>query len=433
MGYRTLNEWLSWQEGLHPRAIDLGLERPRQVFQAMGLGDALSVSNCHVITVAGTNGKGSSVTMLEAILLVSGYRVGCYTSPHLLRYNERIRVNGRPVLDQPICEAFERIDNARQGVSLTYFEFSTLAALDIFIHSALDVVILEVGMGGRLDAVNLVDADLTLITTIDLDHTDWLGEDREQIAVEKAGVMRGGRVTVCSDPRPPQALQQVASQIGATLLLLGRDYRWNYHDTAYSASVATTWDLQWDGEGMTALPPPALTGQMQFNNAAGVIMALQQLRREIPLIAGAVEQGLRGAQLSGRWQCFLNHQGGADLILDVAHNRDSARALADNLRHYPSKGERFAVVAMLADKDHVAVIEELTGLFDHWYVAGLELPRGGQGTALAASIQAVTDEPVNLFADPVTAWRQAAETARSGDQVVVFGSFHTVGAVLEQL
>ncbi|MDH5786629.1 MAG: Mur ligase family protein, partial [Chromatiales bacterium] len=269
MRFSTLDEWLSWQEQLHPVGIDLGLERPGKVLKTMGL----EISGHLVITVAGTNGKGSSVALLESILLAAGYQVGCYTSPHLLRYNERIRLNGNEVSDAQLCESFERIDQARGATSLTYFEFGTLAAFDIFARSQLDVAVLEVGLGGRLDASNLLDADVALITAIDIDHAAWLGNDRETIAIEKGGIMRRGHPAVCSDPAVPQSLVELAAKTGAPLSQLGRDYRYGVD--------GDSWQWQGDGTSYGALPLPALRGKHQLQNAAGVLMALLQLSEKL--------------------------------------------------------------------------------------------------------------------------------------------------------
>lgn len=411
MTFKTLDEWLRWQESLHPNAIDLGLERPGEVWRRMGQGKPAPV----VITIAGTNGKGSSVAMLESILLAAGYRVGCYTSPHLLRYNERIRIDGTEVADEALCESFERIDQARADISLTYFEFGTLAAFDLFSRSNLDVAVLEVGLGGRLDAVNLIDADVALITAIDLDHADWLGDDRETIALEKAGIMRSGLPAVCSDPQPPQSLIEHAAELSASLYCLNRDY-----------SIEKTtegWHWQSAGNVPIALPLPSLRGEFQLQNAAGVVMALQLLQERLPVAPQQLRQGLLQAHLAGRFELT---PGDVVEIADVAHNPQSAAALAENLRQLPAEGQTLAVVAMLADKDQQAVVSLMAPVVEQWFVAGLDVPRGGDGTALAAIVESVTGTAPTLASTVKAALQQARAAAKQGDRIVIFGSFYTV-------
>lgn len=411
MRFTHLEDWLAWQETLHPSAIDLGLERPGQVLARMGLDKPAPV----VITVAGTNGKGSSVAMLESILLAAGFRVGCYTSPHLLRYNERIRIDAIEVDDAALCESFERIDRARGDISLTYFEFGTLAALDIFFLAGLDVAVLEVGLGGRLDAVNLIDADLALITAIDLDHASWLGNDRETIAREKAGIMRPDRPAVCSDANPPRSLIACAAELGTPLYCLGRDY-------AVQKSTEG-WQWQVSDDAPLALPPPALRGTFQLHNAAGVLMALHLLRERLPLSPSQIRQGLLTTRLPGRFELT---PGEVVEITDVAHNPQSAVALAENLRQLPVEGRTLAVVAMLADKDQAAVVAAMAPVIDVWYVAGLDVPRGGDAASLAAVVEQVTGTGPSMAATVQDALLQVRTTARPGDRIVIFGSFYTV-------
>ncbi len=411
MTFKTLDEWLRWQESLHPSAIDLGLERPGEVWRRMGQSKPAPV----VITVAGTNGKGSSVAMLESILLAAGYRVGCYTSPHLLRYNERIRIDGVEVGDEALCESFERIDQARADISLTYFEFGTLAAVDLFSRANLDVAVLEVGLGGRLDAVNLIDADVALITAIDLDHADWLGNDRETIALEKAGIMRRGLPAVCSDPLPPQSLIEHAAELSASLYCLNRDYR--------VQKTAEGWSWQFAENAPIALPLPSLRGEFQLQNAAGVLMALQLLQERLPIAPQQLRQGLLEAHLAGRFELT---PGDVVEIADVAHNPQSAAALAENLRQIPAEGQTLAVVAMLADKDQQAVVSLMAPVVDQWFVAGLDVPRGGDGTALAAIVESVTGTAPTLASTVKAALQQARAAAKPGDRIVIFGSFYTV-------
>jgi dihydrofolate synthase/folylpolyglutamate synthase len=411
MRFQTLAEWLNWQESLHPTAIELGLERPGAVLHAM----ELDHPDYTVITVAGTNGKGSSVAMLEAILRCAGYRVGCYTSPHLLRYNERIRIDGDKVSDERLCQAFERVDQARGEISLTYFEFGTLAALDIFASSRLDAVVLEVGMGGRLDAVNLIDPDCALVTAIDIDHSDWLGSDRETIAREKAGIFRTGKPAVCSDTEPPLSLIEYASQLNSPLHRIGHEYGYR------SQSGAWTW---WGGRRQRdALPLPALRGQYQLQNAAGILMVLELLQERLPVNQQQIREGLQDVALPGRFQVI---PGEVTTILDVAHNPQAAQALAENLVTMTSPGRTHAVVAMLADKDIGRVIAELKRVVDCWYVAGLDVPRGAQVEQIEKALQSEGVEQVEGFRSVQQAMQAAQKATLVGERIVVFGSFYTV-------
>lgn len=415
MRFPTLDAWLAWQETLHPSAIELGLERPGQVLAALGL-----TSPGHtVITVAGTNGKGSSVAMLEGILLAAGYRVGCYTSPHLLRYNERVRIDGEPVSDEALCESFERIDQARGETSLTYFEFGTLAAMDIFARAGLDVAVLEVGMGGRLDAVNLQDADVALVTAIDVDHAAWLGNDREAIGREKAGIFRAQRPAVCSDPNPPASLLQHARELGTDLYLLGKEFR-------YAASDAS-WNWQGPTVSYDGLPMPVLRGCFQLQNAAGVVMALTLLEDRLPVSPAQLRQGLQRVSLPGRFQVL---PGAVATILDVAHNPQSAEALAANLEAQPVAGRTHAVVGVLADKDLGGVLGPLRDIIDLWYPASLDVPRGADFLTLQHALAEQGLEAERGFDSVSEALVAARACARPGDRIVVFGSFYTVAEAL---
>ncbi len=449
MRFNTLDEWLTWQETLHPSAIDLGLERMRPVLLRLGL----QRPPCTVITVGGTNGKGSSVAMLDAILRAAGYRVGAYTSPHLLRYNERICIGGVAVDDATLCAAFERVDQARQDISLTYFEFGTLAAFSIFsaaqgrasvaggrmpgataaqaTATQLDVVVLEIGIGGRLDAVNLWDADVALVTTIGIDHTAWLGNTREEIAFEKAGIFRAERPAVCGDPDPPHTLLQHADAVGAPLYRFGRDFGYSV------AGVAN--DSGWSWWSVTqrrhALPHPALRGPFQLQNAAGVLMVLELLGNVLPVNQGDIRHGLSGVQLPGRFQVLP----GAPLrILDVAHNPHGAQVLAQALRSQASvpadtsAGQTHAVMSMLADKDIDGVISVMRDVIDVWHVAGLDVPRGLSAAQLAERLQAAgMTAAVHVYPSVTAAYQQAVASARLSGRVVVFGSFYTVAAILK--
>lgn len=418
MRFQTLPEWLAWQESLHPREIDLGLDRVREVFQRMGLGPP----PFSVVTVAGTNGKGSSVAMLDAILGGAGYRVAGYTSPHLLRYNERVRVAGQTVSDADLCGAFARVDEARGDVSLTYFEFGTLAALDIFYRQRPELVLLEVGLGGRLDAVNILDADVALLTAIGVDHAAWLGDDRGAIAREKAGILRPGRAAVCADPDLPDGLEAYVQDVGARAVYAGRDF-------GYEAG-ADSWAWRWGAKRRTGLPYPALLGEFQLGNASGVLAVLELLAADFPLTAEQIRRGLATARIAGRFQV---QAGEVERIFDVAHNPQAAGALRRALERRPCPGQTRAVVAMLADKDIVGVVRQMGSVVDAWYVAGLAVPRGSSAAHLAGCLTAAGVDSAPTVRDSVAAaYGCALADARRGDRVVVFGSFSTVAEVLRQ-
>ncbi len=412
MRFTTLDDWLAWQESLNPRTIDLGLERVGQVWRRLG-----RQLDMPVITVAGTNGKGSTIAFLEAILGAAGHSTGSYTSPHLLRYNERIRLDGRPVDDQRIMAAFETIDQARAGVPLTYFEFGTLAAFWILAEAQVDVALLEVGLGGRLDAVNLLDADLAVITTIDLDHQDWLGEDREAIGREKAGIMRPGRPVVLSAPEMPQSVIEAARRLGAPLYRNGREFQ----------VVPQERGWRWRGPqgDEYQLPPPGLPGRHQLDNAAGAVMAVELLKDRLPVNPEALAAGIAGAQLAGRQQRF--ERNGVTWILDVAHNPEAAAALADTLAAEPASGRTHLLLGVLADKAAAAMIQALAPQVDEWHYLSLAGERGRAAASLAAL------HPGRIHQDPAEAVAAITNTARPGDRVVVAGSFLTVEAVLEAL
>lgn len=415
MRFPTLAAWLSWQETLHPSAIELGLERAGTVLDRMGLRQP-----CHaVITVGGTNGKGSSVAMLDAILRAAGYRVATYTSPHLLRYNERIRIAGEMVSDAALCEAFERVDQARGDISLTYFEFGTLAAFDLFARAGLDCAILEVGLGGRLDAVNLLDADVALLATIDVDHAEWLGPDRETIAREKAGIFRAGHPAVCSDPHPPRTLLDEAGRIGARLHRLGIEFGFRRNEAEWA-----WWSEQ---SRRDALPLPALRGASQLENAAGVLMALALLAERLPVNQQQVRQGLREVKLPGRFQVV---PGAVLEIWDVAHNPESAQELARTLRLMPCQGRTLAVVGMLADKDIDTVVQHLLPVIDAWYPATLSVPRGAAAERLVEALARHGVQTMRGFDSVSAAHAAALSAATPGDRIVTFGSFFTVAEVM---
>jgi len=425
----TLAAWLAYLEALHPKTIELGLDRVRAVAERLGLS-----LDCVKIVVGGTNGKGSTCAMLEAILLAAGYRVGLYTSPHLIDFNERARVNGEIASDAALVEQFVAVEAARGDTSLTYFEFSTLAILRLFAGARLDAVVLEVGLGGRLDAVNLVDADCAIVTSVDLDHTDWLGDTREKIGFEKAHIYRAGRPAICADPVPPQSLLDHAAAIGADLWLFGRDY--NY------SGDRQQWNYGGREQRRGALAYPALRGANQLLNASAALAALEALRERIPVPQQAVRLGLSQATLPGRFQIL---PGQPTVILDVGHNPHAAAVLAQNLDNMGFHPYTFAVFGMLNDKDVAGVVAKLAGRFDHWYCAGLPGPRGGSGEGLAQQVRAALPAPasesakgeeavgISACADAVEAYAQARARAGEGDRIVVFGSFLTVAAVLQSL
>ena len=380
----TLNDWLTHLESLHPKTIALGLERVAQVKQRLNLRPDFPI-----IIVGGTNGKGSVCALLEAILHAAGYKVGCYTSPHLLDYNERVRIGKRQATDAELCASFERIEQARVGrasarlddvglkpdLQLTYFEFGTLAAMQCFIAHQVDVAILEVGLGGRLDAVNVFDADVAVVTSVDIDHVDYLGETREQIAYEKVGIFRRGRVAICADSDVPQAISQHAREIGAELWGIGREFGFRLQQG------------QWDFFGQSgerhALPLPALRGAFQLHNASAALAALDALKDQLPVNMAAVRRGLAEVELTGRFQ-FV--PGRPQLILDVAHNPHAARSLAQNLANLPP-AKTFAVFAMLKDKDMAGVVAALDAQIDVWLVAGIDAPRGATAAELAQVLE----------------------------------------------
>ena len=411
----SLTDWLARLEQLHPSTIELGLERVRRVKDALGLAPAFPL-----IMVGGTNGKGSTCAYLEAILGAAGYRTGLYTSPHLLRYNERVRIAGREASDAELIAAFEQVDAARGDTSLTYFEFGTLGAMVQFIAAGVDVAILEVGLGGRLDAVNVFDADVAVVTGVDLDHMDYLGDTREKIGYEKAGIYRAGRPAICADPAPPDSLLGHARHLGADLRCVGRDFfalregdRWAYRGPA----------LVWQD-----LPLPAMAGAYQLRNAAGALAALEAVRGCLPVSEAAIRQGLRTAQVPGRFQRIAR---APEIILDVAHNPEAARALAATLREQPVTGRTLAVVGMLADKDAAAVFAALRDEVDAWWTCTPASPRALEAAALAAVLRAQAGAaPVSVQPDVNAALAEARSAAREDDRILVFGSFYTVAAVL---
>ena len=415
MRFDTLAGWLAWQETVHPVEMDLGLNRTRLVHEALGRGP---VPPFPIVTVAGTNGKGSTVAFAQSLLTASGVRTGTYTSPHLVRYNERIRIDGEPVPDAVIMTAFERIDRARGGITLTYFEFGTLAAIDVFHAAQIDAAVLEVGIGGRLDAVNLFDADAAVVTPIDIDHVRWLGSDRESIGREKAGILRPGRPAVIADRDPPASLLDTAERFGAPCLRLGRDFE--------AEPSASGWSWQGPGQRLEGLPSPPLAGRFQLENAASALTALAAIGR-LPE-PDAARAGIETTRIEGRFQVV---PGEVPVVLDIAHNPHAARSLGANLRASRPAGRDIAVAGLLDDKDAEGVVEAIGDIFAAWYVARPQALRGKPAEALAETVRArVDDAPVVTCGDVPGALRLARRTAARGDRIVVFGSCYTVGEVL---
>ena len=417
-----LDQWLEYIQSVHRRSIDLGLDRVRRVAHAMRL-----ASLPRVITIAGTNGKGSSVAMLESIYMAAGYRTGVYTSPHLVSYNERIRTQRAPVTRDAICKAFERIEQARADTPLTYFEFGTLAALQIFSRSNLDVLMLEVGMGGRLDAANIVDSDVAYIVSIGRDHTQWLGERRDQIAREKAGIMRYQRPVVCADINPPNSIFESAVNAGARLWQINQDFAYQQQDNLWSWSESAYGvDTK-----LTDLPFVNIPGDKQLLNAAGVLCVISRMQKALPVTHKQIADGLNTVRIPGRLQ-VIDQQ--PRLIFDVAHNAESAQCLSQFLSSDECKGRTLAVFAALADKPLEEIAQILLDRVDQWFVAGLEGERGAQGGDLLARILNIhTGTTASSHDDPVSAYRAALREANSADRIVIFGSFVTVGAIMEYL
>ena len=425
---KSLSAWLSHLESLHPKGqdgIELGLARVARVKVALQ-----QQPWCPLVVVGGTNGKGSTCATLAAIYTSAGYRVGCYSSPHLLDYNERIRVDNVPVDDATLCAAFARVEAARReagDVALTYFEFGTLAAWEVFAAREVNALILEVGLGGRLDAVNVYDADCAVVTGIALDHTDWLGATREAIGFEKAGIYRAGKPAICADPEPPQALLDHAAAIGADLKRFGRDF-----GALSDPGVQPSWTF-WQSDGLrrSGLPQPALRGSFQLHNAAAALAVVEALKDRLPVAKQDVIRGLREVRLAGRFEVLT---GRPAIILDVAHNPQAVAGLADNLSEMGSFERTIAVVGMLADKDIAGALKALTGKVDVWLVASLDVPRGAPAETLAAVVaEQRLGGAVESFVSPVEAFARAAKLAGEDDRIAAFGSFHTVAAVLREL
>lgn len=430
----TLADWLVHLEGLHPKGqagIELGLARVALVKAELG-----QTAHCPVITVGGTNGKGSTCAYLENIIDRAGYRVGCYTSPHLLAYNERVRLNGVAVDDDRLCAAFARVESARRAagdIALTYFEFGTLAAWEVFAAANVEAIILEVGLGGRLDAVNVYEPDVSIVTTVALDHTDWLGPDRESIGFEKAGIYRAGKPALCADPAPPQSLVSHADAIGADLRLIGRDFGYE-RPGAEAAESRLQWRW-WCRSGAQlikrALAYPGLRGPTQLANAAVALAALEALADKLPVTMQAIRPGLIETELSGRFQVI---PGKPAIVLDVGHNPQAVSVLAGNLGNMGFFDRTHAVLGMLADKDIAGTLAALKGKVDVWHLASLSGPRGTRAEMLAGIVEAsALGGTVCCYESPAAAMLAAKGAATESDRILAFGSFYTVAGALEAL
>jgi dihydrofolate synthase/folylpolyglutamate synthase len=415
-GERSLEDWLSYISAQHPSPIALGLDRVLDVWQRMGP-PALPLA----ITVGGTNGKGSTCAFLERVLLESGYRVGLYTSPHLLKYNERVRINGQDAADASLVEGFEAVEAARGDTPLTYFEYATLGALAVFSEERIEAAVLEVGLGGRLDAVNIIDADVSVVVSVDLDHQSYLGPDRESIGFEKAGIYRHGRPAIYGDADPPGRLVEHAQSIGADLMLLGRDYRYEAHERQ--------WDFIGRKGAKRALPTPALRGRWQLKNASAALAALDEVADRAPVSLGEIKRALMTVRLTGRLQAI---PGRPSIVLDVAHNPQAARALADGLGDMGFAERTYAVFGILADKDAGGVIDAMQGRVDRWYVSAPESERAARADDVARLLEARGAE-ARRFATITAALESARREAGPNDRIAVFGSFYTVAEALRSV
>ncbi len=424
MRFNTLPEWLHWQEGCHPSEIDLGLERVLAVYQRLATGPIAQ----KIITVAGTNGKGSSICFLENIFQSAGYAVASYTSPHIFNYNERIKINGNAVSDQALCEIFDKIEQARTNhpdgeITITYFEYGTLAALLLMAEQHLDVAILEVGLGGRLDAVNIIDPDIALITAIDIDHEAWLGSDKEKIALEKAGIMRPNKPVVCSDINAPKSIAVYAANLKAELFSINTDFRYIMNESSW----------QWLGQASKyhALPFIPLKGKHQYDNIAGVLMVLSLLQIEYPVSQNQLREGILGSVIRARLE---NIPGKINTLIDVAHNAQSTRALLDYLNDNKCSGDIRIVIGMMSDKNIQAIVELLLNKCLAWYVTDLAVERAISASDLIDIIKN-SDAKSQCFsyASANLAYQQAVNDSQDNDQIVIFGSFYLVQEFSQEL
>lgn len=416
----TLQDWLSLLETRHSKEIDMGLLRVAAVKNRLNIH-----YDCPLIVVGGTNGKGSTCAMLESILLQAGYKVGLYSKPHFLDFNERARINGESVTDDVFIKAFAEVEQQRADVSLTYFEFTTLAICKLLAEAALDVVILEVGLGGRLDAVNVFDGDVAIVTSVDIDHVDYLGDTREKIGFEKAGIFRAGRAAICSDPIPPQTLVAHAERIGADLRLFGRDFNYN--------GDKQQWNFAGRSQRRNSLGYPSLRGANQLLNASAVLAALEVLKQELPVGAQEIRNGLAMVDLPGRFQVMA---GRPTVVLDVAHNPHAAATLSQNFDNMGFHAYTYAVFGSMLDKDIDGVIAQIKDKIDHWCLTDLPLPRAATAAQihvklLAAGVVTDAEHSIQNFASPEAAYAYALKKAGENDRIAVFGSFLTVAGVMK--
>jgi dihydrofolate synthase/folylpolyglutamate synthase len=419
---RSLADWLSFQQRAHPRAVDLSLERVCSVAARLGLLQRQAL----LATVAGTNGKGSVATTLACLLQSCGQRVGLFTSPHLVRYNERIRIDGEAASDSDLVSAFEHIESARGEVTLTFFEYNALAALELFRRARVEAMVLEVGLGGRLDATNLLSADVAVVCSIGFDHRDWLGNTLEQIGAEKAGIFRPGQKVVLGSPEMPQSVWQAASALGCAVWTAEREFSWSLQP---SPDAPPAWNYHSARCELSALPAPALAGHIQYRNAASALTALQLLDVPHRCERSRVIAGLERVLLPGRFQIV---PGEVEWILDVAHNEPAAQVLAQSLRERGAAGRTWAVFGTLNDKDSAAIALTLDAQMDHWVLAGIDDPRGLSAQALRERLSSLRAE-VELADDVISACERVRARAHAGDRVVVLGSFHVVGPALAWL
>ncbi|MES2547282.1 MAG: bifunctional tetrahydrofolate synthase/dihydrofolate synthase [Pseudomonadota bacterium] len=413
----TAQQWLAYIEALHPKSIAMGLDRVSAVAKNLAIKPSFPI-----ITVAGTNGKGSTCAMLSQVYTEAGFVVGCYTSPHLMRYNERVKINQHEISDTDLCTAFDAVEDARGNIALTYFEMGTLAAMWHFCRSKVDVVVLEVGLGGRLDAVNIFEPACTIVTTIDLDHMEFLGDTREKIGFEKAGIFRSTILAICGDENPPDSLVNHARQIQAPLKLIQRDFS--------VKKSANGWQYSEGGKDLL-LPNLGLQGEFQLNNAACVICAVQHLQPVLPVKTHQLYQALQAVTLVGR---FYSIHSNPNIIVDVAHNPHAALSLAHNLQATACAGRTLAVFAMLADKDIDGVIQSVSPHIDQWFIADNHSARGAKAQDLHDKlIQHNPDIKMDLFADVASALVAACKIATKNDRIIVFGSFYTVADAIEYI
>jgi len=412
----NLNDWLGYIESTHPSSIDLTLDRIRVVV------DRLDIKiSAPVITVGGTNGKGSTCAILESIYKTAGYKVGCYTSPHFLAFNERIKIQGTEVSDELICKAFEKIESAREGVSLTYFEYGTLAAMIIFSEACTDIIILEVGLGGRLDAVNVFDSDCAIVTTVDLDHMDYLGDTREAIGFEKAGIYRPHNPAICGDINPPHSLIEYCESIQAPLKLIGQHFGYEAYHDSFDFLIESTFVMN--------VPLPKLQGTFQLHNATSALMATKTLEDKLPLNESAIQKGIASALLPGR---FEEVQSNPSLVFDVAHNPQAALSLSHNLKAHAVNGKTVAVFSILKDKDILGVIKALIHDIDYWCIAEIQHDRAADLNTISGAIKNTNPGAlVKSFKNLQEAYQFASKEVSSNDRIIVFGSFFTVTDIMK--